>query len=268
MAFDPTPDPNKVIRYQHGSRVPGWDESTDLQKDPSPVPDLATTPVPADLRAEIEDHMRVYPDLRSAVLPALAAAQAVHGWCSPTAMEQVAAVMGITPAYVKSVASFYDMLDTQPVGRHRVYVCTNISCSLNGASALHERLVAQTKGDEDFHVRSFECLGACDIAPMASVDGIFIGPIDLDEVPQLVDDVRAGRPPLPAKQLGARQSVDPNANTQAWPVVAHPARAADPARAQPGPAVLAGPEPTDHSAGPPAVIEQAPDQPNPMDTEA
>jgi len=259
---------DKVIRYEHGSRVPGWDESTDLEKPPAPVPDPATTPVPADLRAEIEGHMAIYPDLRSAVLPALAAAQAAHGWCSPTAMVQVAAVMGLTPAYVKSVASFYDMLDTQPVGRHRVYVCTNISCSLNGAQALHERFVAQTKGDEDFHVRSFECLGACDIAPMASVDGIFIGPIDLDEVPQLVDDVKAGRPPLPDKQLGARQSVDPHANTRAWPAIAHRAKAADPARQVPGPAVLGGLPPASHAEGPPAVIEQAPDQPNPMDTEA
>jgi NADH:ubiquinone oxidoreductase subunit E len=268
MADFPHPSGDKVIRYAHGSRVPGWDESTDLKKDPAGVPEPATTPVPEELRAEILEHMATYPDLRSAVLPSLAAAQALHGWCTPLAMEQVAAVMGLTPAYVASIASFYDMLDTQPVGRHRVYVCTNISCSLNGAAALHERFVAQTKDDGDFHVRTFECLGACDIAPMASVDGIYIGPIDLDEVPQLVDDVKAGRPPLPAKQLGARQSVDPYANSQAWPAVPHAARAADPAAAQPGPAVIAGPPPTDHAEGPPAVIEQASDPPSTHDTEA
>ncbi len=80
--------------------------------------------------------MANYPDRRSAALPALAAAQRVHGWCSPEAIEQVACVMRVTPAYLESVASFYDMLETEPVGRHSVYVCTNISCSLRGADAL------------------------------------------------------------------------------------------------------------------------------------
>ena len=204
-------DATKVIRYEHGSRVPGWDRSTDLQKDPMAVPEPATTPVPEDLRAEITQYLAEYPDLRSAVLPALAAVQRRYGWCTPEGMVQVAAVMGLTPAYVQSVATFYDMLDTQPTGRHRVYVCTNISCSLNGADALHERFVAQTKDDPDFHVRTFECLGACDIAPMASIDGVYVGPLTDDDVPTLVEQVRAGADPLPDKQLIKRASADPNA---------------------------------------------------------
>ncbi len=64
------------------------------------------------------------------------AAQRLHGWCSPEAIEQVACVMGLTPADLAAVATFYDMLETEPVGRHSVYVCTNISCSLCGADAL------------------------------------------------------------------------------------------------------------------------------------
>ena len=60
--------------------------------------------------------MANYPDRRSAALPALAAAQRVHGWCSPEAIEQVACVMRVTPAYLESVASFYDMLETEPGG--------------------------------------------------------------------------------------------------------------------------------------------------------
>ena len=58
-----------VPRFDHGSRVPGWDDSVDLEKDPIEVPDLASTPVPADLRAEMEAHMAKYPDRRSAALP-------------------------------------------------------------------------------------------------------------------------------------------------------------------------------------------------------
>ncbi len=122
--------------------------------------------------------MANYPDRRSAALPALAAAQRMHGWCSPEALEQVACVMRVTPAYLDSVATFYDMLETSPVGRHSVYVCTNISCSLRGADALYEAIRDAAEGDADVNVRSFECLGACDIAPMASVDGVYVGPLD------------------------------------------------------------------------------------------
>src|SRR5205807_3464059 len=124
-----------VPRFGHGSRVPGWDESVDLSKDPAVIPDPDTTPVPAALRERIEQAMAKYPDRRSAVLPALHAAQQLHGWCSSEAIHQVAAVMQVTPAYLSSVATFYDMLETgpEPVGHHDVYVCTNISCSLRGA---------------------------------------------------------------------------------------------------------------------------------------
>ena len=171
-----------------------------------------------ELRAEIEGHMALYPDSRSAALPALEAAQRVHGWCSPEAIEQVAEVMGVTPAYLAAVATFYDMLETEPVGRHSIYVCTNISCSLRGADELCTRRCREAAGDDpEFNVRSFECLGACDIAPMASVDGVFVGPLALDDVPQLLDDVRAGRPVLPDKQLVTRMVADPHANSQEFP---------------------------------------------------
>src|SRR3982751_3810608 len=159
----------EVRRYAHGSRVPGWDEGADLTKDPSPVPDPATTPVPAELRAEIEATMAKYPDRRSAAIPALAAAQRLHGWRSPEAFRQVGCVMRLTPAYLVAVASFYDMLDTRPVGHKRVYVCTNISCSLRGGRKLLGELQEAVGDDPDVQVRGFECLGACDIAPMASI---------------------------------------------------------------------------------------------------
>ena len=80
-----------VPRFGHGSRVPGWDEAVDLTKPPATVPDPATTPVPRELREEIEPAMAKYPDRRSAAIPALHAAQEEHGWCSPEAIDQVAA---------------------------------------------------------------------------------------------------------------------------------------------------------------------------------
>jgi NADH-quinone oxidoreductase subunit E len=203
-----------VPRFEHGSRVPGWDRAADLEKDPAEVPDAAGVAVPEGLRSEIEEHMADYPDRRSAALPALAAAQRLHGWCSPEAIEQVACVMRVTPAYLESVASFYDMLETAPVGRHSVYVCTNISCSLCGADELYAAVQEAAAGDPDFNVRAFECLGACDIAPMASVDGVYVGPLSTADVPQLLADIRAGRPVLAEKQLARRLVADPHANTR------------------------------------------------------
>jgi NADH-quinone oxidoreductase subunit E len=197
-------DPSKVQRFAHGSRVPGWDVAADLTKDPAVVPDPATTPVPEHVRAEIEAHMAKYPDLRSAAIPALYVVQREHGWCSPTAIEQAACVMRLTPGYLTAVATFYDMFDTVPVGEHQVYVCTNISCSLRGADAIYDEMLSAAGDDPRFNVRAFECLGACDAAPMASVNGEYVGPLEAQDCRTIVDDVLAGRPPLEAKQLKHR----------------------------------------------------------------
>jgi NADH:ubiquinone oxidoreductase subunit E len=197
-------DPSRVKRFAHGSRVPGWDDAADLTKDPAVVPDPATTPVPEDIRTAIEAYMAKYPDIRSASIPALHVVQREHGWCSPTAIEQAACVMRLTPAYLTAVATFYDMFSTVPKGRNDVYVCTNISCSLLGADQLLQDMLAAAGNDPDFDVRSFECLGACDIAPMASVNGEYVGPLDAADCERIVEDVRAGREVLPDKQLRRR----------------------------------------------------------------
>jgi NADH-quinone oxidoreductase subunit E len=210
----------EIPRYAHGSRVPGWDTPADLEKDPATIPGVGGSPsvaVPAELRAEIEASMALYPETRSATLPALQAAQRLHGWCSPEAIEQVACVMRLTPADLDAVATFYDMLETEPVGRHSIYVCTNISCSLCGADALlaavQEAVGEAADGDTEFNVRAFECLGACDIAPMASVDGAYVGPLSVEDIPRLLEDLRAGREVLPEKQLAKRACANPRASS-------------------------------------------------------
>ena len=201
-------DPSRVKRFDHGSRVPGWDDAADLTKAPAVVPDPASTPVPSELREVIEAAMARYPDSRSAAIPALHAVQEEHGWCSPTGIEQAACVMRLTPAYLVSVATFYDMFETVPQGANTIFVCTNISCSMRGADALYEEMLNVAGNDPDFNVRSFECLGACDIAPMASVNGEYVGPLEPADCTALVADVREGRPPLPAKQLRNRPLAD------------------------------------------------------------
>jgi NADH-quinone oxidoreductase subunit E len=205
-----------VPRFAHGSRVPGWDDAVDLTKDPATIPDPATTPVPEELTATIQNAMAKYPDRRSAAIPALHAAQAIHGWCSPEAIDQVACVMQLTPAYLNAVATFYDMFETQPRPVHDdVYVCTNITCSLLGADELLDAMIGAAGGDETVHVRSFECLGACDIAPMASVNGEYIGPLRVEDAEQVIADLRAGLPVMPDKQLRYRRSADDATTTSA-----------------------------------------------------
>jgi NADH:ubiquinone oxidoreductase subunit E len=199
-------DPSAVKRYAHGSRVPGWDSAVDLTKDPSVVPDPATTYVPDHIRTAIEDLMVKYPDIRSAAIPAMKIVQNEHGWLSPTAMEQAACVMRLTPAYMISVASFYDMFELAPVGQTDVYVCTNISCSLLGADEIYAHTKDVLGGDPDFNVRAFECLGACEIAPMASVNNVYVGPLERDDIERLRDDVKEGREVLPDKQLARRKA--------------------------------------------------------------
>ena len=73
-----------------------------------------------------------------------------------------------------------------------MFVCTNISCSLRGADALFAAMLDAAGNDPDFHVKAFECLGACDIAPMASVDGEYVGPLEESDCEQIVADVKAG----------------------------------------------------------------------------
>ena len=169
------------------------------------IPELHEVDCPEELRERIETLMGRYPDRRSASIPALWAVQERYGWCTPEGIRQAAAVMRVTPAYLESVASFYDLLHTSPVGRHRIEVCTNISCWMRGADRLLEAFEeAAGDDDENFHVTGFECLGACDIAPMASIDQRYYGPLEAGEAGVAIEQLRSGEEVLPEKALAKR----------------------------------------------------------------
>jgi NADH-quinone oxidoreductase subunit E len=255
----PYPGTRRVTRFEHGSRVPGWDDAVDLSKPPATVPDIADASVPEGLRAEIEAAMAKYPDRRSAAIPALHAAQRVHGWCSPLAITQVAAVMQLTPAYLTSVGSFYDMFKMTRKPANDVFVCTNITCSLLGADEFHEAMRSAAKG-QDINVASFECLGACDIAPMASVNGEYVGPLELDDAPRIVEELSAGKPVLPEKQIRYRRTVDPGASTESTPPDGHRFDASDQDR-RADTAGLAGAQAASDRPGPAAPVEIPPETP-------
>jgi NADH:ubiquinone oxidoreductase subunit E len=171
---------------------------------PERVPELHEVDCPEELRERIEELMSRYPDRKSASIPALWAVQRLYGWCTPEGIRQAAAVMQVTPAYLESVASFYDLLHTDPVGTHKVAVCTNISCWMRGGDELLEAFRAAAGDDGDFFVTGFECLGACDIAPMASIDERYFGPLEAAEAQTAIDQLREGADVLPEKALEKR----------------------------------------------------------------
>jgi NADH-quinone oxidoreductase subunit E len=178
-------------------RVPGRTEEQ--------IPELHEVDCPPQLQERIETSMGRYPDRRSASIPALWAVQEQYGWCTPEGIRQAAAVMRVTPAYLESVASFYDLLHTSPVGTHRIEVCTNISCWMRGGDRLLDAFKAAAGGDDaDFFVTGFECLGACDIAPMASIDQRYYGPLEAAEAGVAIEQLRAGDEVLPEKALAKR----------------------------------------------------------------
>jgi len=169
------------------------------------VPELHEVDCPPELRERIETLMTRYPDRHSVSIPALWAVQGLYGWCTPEGIRQAAAVMRVTPAYLESVASFYDLLHTEPVGIHKVAVCTNISCWMRGGDELLEAFRAAAEGQErEVFVTGFECLGACDIAPMASIDERYFGPLEAGEARTAIDQLLAGEDVLPGKALEKR----------------------------------------------------------------
>ena len=160
-------------------------------EDAEPVPELHEVDVPDELREQIETSMSKYPQVRSASIPALWAVQRHYGWCSPDGIRQAAAVMGVTPGLPGVGRELLRPLPHEPEGTHRVLVCHNISCWMRGADDLLDAFCEATGADHadadhggasspdgEFYVKGFECLGACDMAPMASIDERYFGPLE------------------------------------------------------------------------------------------
>jgi NADH:ubiquinone oxidoreductase subunit E len=197
--------------------------------EPAPVPEPSEVEVPTALRREIERAMRRYPEKRSASIPALWAVQRRYGWCTPEGIEQAAAVMGLTPGYLQSVASFYDLFHLEPRGTHQVLVCTNISCWLRGADELLEAFCAaagagpgESSADGEVFVRGFECLGACDLAPMASIDERYYGPLEDGDAAAAIETLRSGGEVLPGKRLDDREAAGGRRVAADKRITAHP----------------------------------------------
>ena len=132
------------------------------------------------------------------MLPALRLAQTEHGWLSPEVLREVADALEVTPAYVKSVASFYDQFHLAPVGEHLVEVCTNVSCARRRRAAgrrgvrVRSSVAAPARRSEDGKVtlRAVECLGGCGWATIVAVDHHYRTHVKADDVPAIVEELR------------------------------------------------------------------------------
>jgi NADH-quinone oxidoreductase subunit E len=145
----------------------------------------------------IQEERAKYPEgSRSAVLPALRLAQEEHGWLSPDVMREVADALEVTPAFVASIATFYDQFNTQPVGEHLVEVCTNVSCALYGAQQVLESFEAglgchagETSPDGKVTLRTIECLGGCGWGTIVSIDHHYRTHVQAGDVPGIVEEL-------------------------------------------------------------------------------
>ena len=154
----------------------------------------------SDFATEVREVAAQYPESRSAVLPALRLAQERHGgWLPPEAFVEVGDALDLTPAYCKSVASFYDMFHLRPVGEHLVEVCTNVSCALVGAQQVLEAFeqelgihAGETTPDGEVTLRPIECLGGCGWATIVAVDHRYREPVRPDDVRAIVAELRGG----------------------------------------------------------------------------
>jgi NADH-quinone oxidoreductase E subunit len=154
--------------------------------------------LPAEAKAKLDQLRPLYPTERALLLPALHLAQKHwDGWLPEAAILAVAAELGLPPAEVWGVVTFYDLYHEKPVGRHRIRVCTNVPCMLRGSSEVMATL-AELLGVDEGEVTPdnrcsfvhFECLGACEHAPMMMVDDDYYGDLDAAKIKTVLEGLR------------------------------------------------------------------------------
>lgn len=148
-----------------------------------------------EVKKAIIELQKKYPEKRSALIPALHLAQSEIGYLPMEVQEEIAALFDLDPNDVNGVVTFYDMFFEKPVGKHLLHICKNASCMLRGADELMSSIChklqinpGETTVDHQFTIIPSECLGACDLAPMMIVDEKAIGPVNEENIDQILRD--------------------------------------------------------------------------------
>jgi NADH dehydrogenase (ubiquinone) flavoprotein 2 len=146
------------------------------------------------VRARLDEILQRYPNKMAALLPALWLVQDARGWVSEDSMAEVAQALGLTPAYVKGVVTFYTMYHQHPVGKYFVQVCTTSPCNVCGAEDVVNAFLKHTgtgelgvtSDDGRFTVIEVECLGACGFATPIMINEDFIESVTPERVPEIL----------------------------------------------------------------------------------
>jgi len=140
----------------------------------------------------IETEISHLPDRESAAIEALRIIQQARGWVSDESLHAAAGLLGMSDAALDSIATFYNLIYRQPVGRHIVMVCDSVSCFVMGGEGLRSRVIRElgiemgaTTQDGNFTLLPIVCLGACDRAPVLMVDDVLFGGSELDDLPSV-----------------------------------------------------------------------------------
>jgi len=150
------------------------------------------------VREELDVILGRYPTKQAALLPALWVVQRERGWISDRNMAEVAEALGVTPAYVKGVVTFYTMYHQHPVGRNFVQVCTTSPCNICGAEGVVKAFLEQTGAkdagatspDGKWTIIEVECMGACGFATPVLVNDDFLENVTPEKVPEIVQKYR------------------------------------------------------------------------------
>jgi NADH-quinone oxidoreductase subunit E len=136
---------------------------------------------PSEAKTKFDWILTRYPTKEAALLPTLHLAQEVWGWISPETVHYVGSLLGLSPATVFGVVSFYNMYNQKPVGRYHLQVCTNLSCMVNRAYDIYDHLCeklsvkpGETTPDGTYTVTEVECLGSCGTAPVVQINNDYL----------------------------------------------------------------------------------------------
>ncbi len=148
---------------------------------------------------DLAEVLKRYPPDRkeAAMIPALRIGQEIFGWCSPAVKKLCADRLGTTSSRAEEVATFYVMFHNEPIGKHLIEICTNVSCCLNGGERIFDYLKAKlgvknggTTADGRITLREVECLGACGTSPAALVDEEMVERLDVQKIEQIVGGLK------------------------------------------------------------------------------
>lgn len=147
---------------------------------------------------EIEQILSRYPVKRSALIPLLYVAQRAHGYVSEAAMQEIAALLGLTPPQVYETITFYTMFHLKPVGKFHLQVCKSLMCALVGSDTVLEWIHAklgiapgETTPDGLFSLSTVECLAACGTGPMMMINDDYYEQLTEDKVDRILSDLRS-----------------------------------------------------------------------------